>query len=237
MIRLIVWLIAVLSALSAFAQPLERMNLRTSAMEPNPKEQGRQCYKGLCCNSSNSDCSAKTSTLACYNCCQSNGCTDSALTWCQEYCDGNARMAGDTRTLMHDTISAEFIVRNLAEAYENLDDWALNEDQIWALDYAIGAHPVESVRKLAFVLLLTAYDDGRIIEFDGIDELVGEIHHTALFHMTDTSLESSARIIAVKRGILGARDRGEDMVNLMRQLSAQPTDDVDWRLIEIFMRN
>lgn len=216
------------------AQPVQRLAMRSSAAEPNENAKGKACYDGTCA-ACTSNCSTRTSTLGCYNCCESNGCTDVALTWCQSYCDGN-RLPDDVRRLMLQPGAAGDLVGSIASVYERGRD--LTELQALALEYALAAHPEPSTRKMALVLLLTAYAEGRIrMDHVELSRLVGEVHHVAFFHTQDEHLRSSALAIAAERGLQGHRDRAEDLLLLVHWIAREPAGDVDPRLLAAFSRN
>ena len=199
------------------------------------------CPGGLCKN--------KITVLACYTCCNDNGCTASPLTRCQNLCDNSSiivlRTFGISVDFLDDFDATYAYVRAMGHRYLENGNF-LNDADVSVLDLVISKFSIENpegetVARLALVLLLEAHHNGRIDSGNSalLETVVGEIHHAALFNLGDCGTRSSARSIGARYGIQGDRDPIEDRQLIIEQIAQEGLEGMeqDHNLLPLLLNN
>lgn len=207
------------------------------------RQKGKDCYNGA--NGGKKCWLRRRSSLACYNCCAANGCTGTALTWCQDYCNGTAHDPEVSNALRTPEQIRDYVAL-VAGVRGDLGD-PISMRDVHALDLCI-ARGDEASARWALVVLLDAYATGNVVtatdeEAFLLDELVGEIHQITLFEMDPAGLDpralglrSTARAVAAEHGILGRHDWAQTFWDTAQQV-ARESPAADSNLMRMFMRN
>ena len=230
---------------------------------PGPKQEGWNCFIGDCDanNPDNPDpygdqrppwwvrwfhwfnggddcpnCQESLSVLSCYNCVQANGCEQAALTWAQDFCDGQPyhRWGDYPRTPEGDnadryyemTSTIKLEVLRIAQHVDNGGNLRLEDIRV--LDEDIVCAGDIGISKMALASVLQAWNDDHIAESDAgtiedIAAYVGSMHVAALFG-PDIHLRSTAMGFAARSGISGFYDRGKVLVGMAMLVSHQQAE-------------
>lgn len=214
------------------------------------KVTGADCFNGVNCTTQpcpGGICGNKLTTLACYACCNANGCDGSNDSgWCQTLCQQRAiaelARLGVSDDFLNSYDLADGVLQGLVNGYLQ-QGRNLSISEVITVELIIGVLGDCGARgqadaSLALALLLEADWQGRIdsVESAKVDELIGEIHHSTLFAVGDCPLRRTARHLGAVYGIRGNRDPREDRSLLIAQIAAEGLCQ-DPNLLQLYLRN